>query len=58
MSDMDIIAQHTTYVASLSHHNGDPSPSTANGVLRGIQAAVEFKLGKNKLAGLMSPSKA
>lgn len=52
LSDMDIIAQHTPYVASLSHYNGDPSPSTAKGVLRGIQAAVEFKLGKSKLAGL------
>ncbi|KTD25746.1 Leu/Phe/Val dehydrogenase [Legionella maceachernii] len=52
LSDMDIIAQHTPYVASLSSHNGDPSPSTAKGVLRGIQAAVEFKLGKNKLEGL------
>jgi leucine dehydrogenase len=52
LKDMDIIAQHTAYVASLSHYNGDPSPSTAKGVLRGIQAAVEFKLGKNKLEGL------
>lgn len=52
LSDMDIIAQHTTYVASLSHHHGDPSPSTAKGVLRGIQAAVEFKMGKSKLEGL------
>lgn len=52
LSDMDIIAQHTPYVASLSSHNGDPSPSTAKGILRGIQAAVEFKLGKNHLNGL------
>nr|WP_102046675.1 amino acid dehydrogenase [Legionella hackeliae] len=52
LSDMDIIGQHTSYVASLSSHNGDPSPSTAKGVLRGIQAAVEFKLGKDNLNGL------
>lgn len=52
LSDMDIIAQHTPYVASLSSYNGDPSPSTAKGVLRGIQAAVEFKLGKPSLEGL------
>lgn len=52
LSDMDIIAQHTPYVASLSRHNGDPSPYTAKGVLRGIEAAVEFKLGKNQLNGL------
>ena len=52
LSDMDIIAEHTPYVASLSSHNGDPSPSTAKGVLRGIQAAVYFKLGKENLSGL------
>lgn len=52
LSDMDIIAQHTPFVASLSSHNGDPAPSTAKGVLRGIQAAVEFKLGKNNLKDL------
>lgn len=52
LNDMDIIAEHTDYVASLSKHNGDPSPSTAKGVLRGIQAAVAFKLGKESLNGL------
>lgn len=52
LSDMDIIAEHTPYVASLSSHNGDPSPYTAKGVVRGIQAAVSFKLGKNDLNGL------
>jgi len=49
LSDMDIIEQHTPYVASLSSHNGDPSPSTAKGVFHGIKAAVEFKLGKTSL---------
>ncbi len=52
LSDMDLIAQHTSYIASLSSGNGDPSPSTAKGVLRGIEAAVKFKLGKDKLNGL------
>lgn len=52
LSDMDIIAQHTPYVASLSSHNGDPSPYTARGVFRGIQAAVAFKLGKDNLKGV------
>jgi leucine dehydrogenase len=52
LSDMDIIAEHTPYVASLSKHNGDPSPYTAKGVLKGIQAAVQFKLNKNNLSGL------
>ena len=52
LSDMDLIAEHTPYVASLSSDSGDPSPSTAQGVLRGIQAAVQFKLGKNSMDGL------
>lgn len=52
LSDMDIIAEHTPHVASLSKYNGDPSPSTAKGVLRGIQAAVAFKLGKDNLKGI------
>lgn len=52
LSDMDIIGEHTTYVASLSKYHGDPSPSTAKGVLRGIQAAVAFKLGKDSLNGV------
>lgn len=51
LCDMDLIATHTPYVASLSIHHGDPSPSTAKGILRGIQAAVEFKLNKSNLKG-------
>lgn len=52
LSDMDIIVQHTPYVASLSQDHGDPSFSTARGVLRGIEAAVLYKLNKNNLNGL------
>ncbi|MGC1183233.1 Leu/Phe/Val dehydrogenase [Legionella sp.] len=52
LSDMDIISEHTPYVASLSKYDGDPSPSTALGILRGIQAAVAFKLDKNNLKGV------
>ncbi len=52
LSDMDIIAEHTPHVASLSSHNGDPSPYTATGVVRGIEAAVSYKLGKDSLNGL------
>lgn len=51
LSDMDIIAQHTPYIASLSNH-GDPSPHTAQGVVHGIQAAIQFKLGQPSLQGL------
>jgi leucine dehydrogenase len=49
LNDMDIIGEHTPYVASLSKYNGNPSPSTARGVLRGIQAAVAFKLKKEAM---------
>lgn len=49
LSDMDIIAEHTEHVASLTKHNGDPSPSTAKGILKGIQAAVSYKLNKESL---------
>jgi leucine dehydrogenase len=52
LSDMDIIGDYTKHVASLSVHDGDPSPSTAKGVLKGIQAAVAFKLGKDHLQGI------
>lgn len=52
LSDMDIIAEHTPHVASLSKYDGDPSPYTAKGILRGIEAAVAFKLGKDSLNGL------
>lgn len=52
LSDMDIIAEHTPYVASLSKYDGNPSPSTAKGILRGIQAAVAFQLKKESLKGI------
>ena len=52
LSDMDVIAQHTPYIASLSQEDGDPAPSTAMGVFLGIQAAVAFKLGKQSLEGI------
>jgi leucine dehydrogenase len=52
LADMDIIGEHTPHVASLSKYDGDPSPSTAKGILRGIQASVAFKLGKDKLQGI------
>lgn len=52
LNDMDIIGEHTPYIASLSSYDGDPSPSTATGILRGIEAAVFFKMGKDNLAGL------
>jgi leucine dehydrogenase len=53
--DMDIIAERTPYVigAAKTHRNErDPSPSTALGVLHGIEAAVHFKLNRADLSGI------
>lgn len=52
ITDMDIISTQTNYVTTISRRNGDPAPFTALGVLRGIQAAVKFKLNRDDLVGL------
>lgn len=52
LEDMDIIAQHTRHVASLSCHNGDPSPFTARGIFTGIRAAVAFRHDRDSLRGM------
>ncbi len=54
-ADMDIIARRTRHVACTSSHHagsGDPSPHTALGVRRGIEAAVRFALGRDSLEGV------
>lgn len=51
IADMDIIAEQTPYVASRSSH-GDPSPSTAEGVFHGLEAAVRAKLNRSQVKGL------
>lgn len=50
--DMDIIAHKTRHVVGLTKVKGDPSPFTAIGVKRGIDAAIETKLGKSSLQGI------
>lgn len=55
LEDMEIIRQVTTHVTGIdpSHGgSGDPSPFTALGVRRGIEACVKFKLGKTDLKGV------
>lgn len=55
VSDMDTIARRTRFVmsTSVSHGgHGDPSPCTAIGVRRGIEAAVRFKFRRSDLEGL------
>ena len=45
--DMDEMATVTRHITGTSKTSGNPSPYTAYGVLRGIQAAVEHKLQHN-----------
>ncbi len=55
LEDMEVIRSVTKNVTGIdpSHGgSGDPSPFTALGVRRGIEAAVKFKLGKTSLAGI------
>ena len=56
MSIMETIARRTSHVTGLpvktGHAGGDPSPKTAFGVFKGIEAAVGFKLGRDELRGL------
>lgn len=52
--DMDIIAKRTSFVTctTQSGAGGDPSPLTAIGVYRAIEAAVKFKLNRDSLEGI------
>ncbi len=53
--DMDIIAERTPFVvgAAKAHTSErDPSPSTALGVMHGMEAAIQFKLKRESFDGL------
>jgi leucine dehydrogenase len=55
LEDMELIRTQTKHVTGVdpSHGgSGDPSPFTALGVRRGIEACVKFKLGKDDLRGV------
>lgn len=55
VSDMDVISTNTSHVASTSKQaiaTGDPSPYTALGVRRAIEAAVKIKYEKNNLSNI------
>ncbi len=55
LEDMEVIRSVTKWVTGVdpSHGgSGDPSPFTALGVRRGIEACVEHKLGRATLAGV------
>lgn len=50
--DMDWIGQETAHVVGLSARSGDPSPRTARGVFRAIEAAVRHQSGAEGVRGL------
>jgi leucine dehydrogenase len=50
--DMEIVRSETPYVAGLLGRSGDPSPFTARGVFRAIQASSKFLRDTDDLAGV------
>jgi len=51
LADMEIIAEGTSFVAGRAGGSGDPSPHTARGVFRAMQAAARMLWGSDDLAG-------
>jgi leucine dehydrogenase len=49
--DMEHVQKETRHVAGLMSGAGDPSPATARGVLRAMQAAAKYRWGSDALAG-------
>ncbi len=49
--DMAVMLRETRHVGGLAHRSGDPSPNTARGVTRAIQAAAFQRWGADDLAG-------
>jgi leucine dehydrogenase len=50
-ADMEYILKETTHVGGLQGRSGDPSPHTARGVFRAMQAAAKHKWGSDDPAG-------
>jgi leucine dehydrogenase len=50
-ADMEIVRAETRHVAGLPGRSGDPSPATARGVLRAMQASARFRWGSDELKG-------
>jgi len=50
--DMDIVRKETRHVAGLLSGSGDPSPVTARGVFRAMQAAAQYRRKSDSLTGL------
>ncbi len=50
-ADMEYVLMETKHVAGLKDRSGDPSPHTARGVFRAMQAAAKQRWGSDDLAG-------
>jgi leucine dehydrogenase len=50
-ADMDYVHMETEYVAGLATRSGDPSPVTAHGVFRSIEASAKWRWGSPSLSG-------
>ena len=50
-TDMETMRAVTPYVAGLSTGAGDPSPFTARGTLRALQACLQFRFGSSDVGG-------
>jgi leucine dehydrogenase len=50
-ADMDFVHMETEHVAGLKEKSGDPSPVTAHGVFRAIQASAKNRWGTDDLHG-------
>src|SRR5215213_5244304 len=50
-ADMDYVHLETEHVAGLKDKSGDPSPVTAHGVFRAIQASAKNRWGSDDLSG-------
>lgn len=50
-ADMEVIAETTRFAAGREGTSGDPSPHTARGVYRAMQAGAAFTWGSDSLAG-------
>jgi leucine dehydrogenase len=51
-SDMEIVLKETNYVAGLFNRSGDPSPNTARGVFRAMQASAKYLWNSDNLDGV------
>jgi len=49
--DMELVRQETQHVAGLLSGSGNPSPVTARGVFRAMQAAAKYRWGSDSLEG-------